>query len=164
MCFARESKTAMQDGRLYLTNYRVVYVDNESSNANSGWSLHLRHIRMIESHAGFLTSSPKISVFLFPKERSPRPGLTTQSKWICDRCTYHNPHVRTNCEMCDTFRSSASREIITGKLATAQSESQDHVENIYVKFSFRSGGHGVFSERLQLALNRKAWEVCPDTL
>ena len=62
--------------------------------------------------------------------------------------------------MCDTPRSHLSREIVSlEKTSSTLSETRDHIENIYVKFSFRSGGYTSFFERFQLALKRKAWEV-----
>jgi hypothetical protein len=161
--FYRENKTEYQDGRIYLTNYRVIYVENANQGINSGLALHLKHVRSIEAQSGFLASSPKIIVYLFPKQLAGLPSDKGTLKWVCDRCTYHNSSDRSICEMCDTPRTHLSRDIISlEKTSSTLSETRDHIENIYVKFSFRSGGHTPFFERFQLALKRKAWEVSPN--
>lgn len=73
-----------QNGHAYLTSHRVCYVDNEDSRKYSV-AINLKEIERSEFYAGFLKSSPKIT--LFPKAikkgvsaiRSPVPRYASPS-------------------------------------------------------------------------------------
>ncbi|KAL8940557.1 MAG: hypothetical protein Q9216_002744 [Gyalolechia sp. 2 TL-2023] len=65
-----------QNGYAYLTSHRACYVDNAEPRRNSV-AINLREIERYELYAGFLKSSPKIT--LYPKS-SQRPALPSPSR------------------------------------------------------------------------------------
>lgn len=64
-----------QNGQAYLTSHRVCYVDNEAPRKYSV-AVNLKEIERVEHYAGFMKSSPKIT--LFPKATK-RPQNTIRS-------------------------------------------------------------------------------------
>lgn len=83
-----------QDGRVYLTNRRIVYLDNKDHAKSLG--LPLEHILRAAAVERFLRSSPKVKVFLRP-DREPEnaqhePSFAKPTKhWLCRICSYSNP-------------------------------------------------------------------------
>jgi hypothetical protein len=155
----REEKTNYQDGRLYLTNLRLIYIGKELDEQKKALSLQLKHVRSIETPSGFITTFPQIKVYLFPKDHKPIEESRT-SKWICDRCTYHNLLNFNTCEMCNTSRMPGSKLLLLSeRYRTPSSPSLTHIEHIYLKFVFKSGEHVSFFKRFQSVLERKTWQV-----
>ncbi|KAK5987989.1 Vacuolar-sorting-associated 36-like protein [Cladobotryum mycophilum] len=109
-----------QNGQVYLTSHRICYVDKDEPRKNS-LALNLKEIDGHEFYAGFLKSSPKITIFPKPLKRStlhnrvvsnsgsPRgsspspavtesayrppsePPATTTATWVCTICSFSNP-------------------------------------------------------------------------
>jgi hypothetical protein len=154
----REEKTKFQDGRLYLTNCRLIYAANQSNDSPAALSLHLKHVRSVQLHGSFL-KSPKITVYLFPKGHIEPLSQAKISKWICDQCTYHNSLTQTTCDMCNTLRSFTSQLTLSDSSQSTTIQSTQSVEMIYLKFSFKSGGQNTFFEQFQSVLERRAWQV-----
>ncbi|KFY39785.1 hypothetical protein V495_05736 [Pseudogymnoascus sp. VKM F-4514 (FW-929)] len=57
-----------QDGHVYLTSHRIYYVDNEEPRKNSV-GIDLKEVERFEFYAGFLKSSPKITLVPKPSKR-----------------------------------------------------------------------------------------------
>ncbi|EXJ68974.1 uncharacterized protein A1O5_07909 [Cladophialophora psammophila CBS 110553] len=57
-----------QKGHAYLTSHRACYVDDADPRANS-WAVDLRDVERHEFQAGFLKSSPKVTLFPKPPKR-----------------------------------------------------------------------------------------------
>ncbi|KAG7928054.1 hypothetical protein KL925_001354 [Ogataea polymorpha] len=83
-----------QNGRLYLTNLRLIYVpfaSNEALEKNLGLSLSLAYIENLQFQAGFMRSSPKIHLTL--TKLSPDLGYDTVHNsldWKCTICSHLN--------------------------------------------------------------------------
>lgn len=103
-----------QNGQVYLTSHRICYVDRDEPRANSV-SLDLKDVDKYEFYAGFLKSSPKITLIpkrlkrgalrgrasshtgTSAKESSsnggsfPPPQPLPQVNWVCTICSFSNP-------------------------------------------------------------------------
>ena len=108
-----------QNGHAYLTSHRVCYVDNAEPRKYS-IAVDLKEIERTEFYAGFLKSSPKITLFPKPSKRaslairspvphypsqgngsgvstprsiaqSPAPARDVNVTWICPICGFSNP-------------------------------------------------------------------------
>ncbi|KAG7840233.1 hypothetical protein KL942_002184 [Ogataea angusta] len=83
-----------QNGRLYLTNLRLIYVPyqpNEALEKKIGLSLNLAYIENVQFQAGFMRSSPKILLIL--TQISPDLEQETLHKtlnWDCPICFQSN--------------------------------------------------------------------------
>ncbi|KAL8656837.1 MAG: hypothetical protein Q9226_002530 [Calogaya cf. arnoldii] len=67
---------AFQNGHAYLTSHRACYVDNVEPRKSSV-AINLKEVERYEFYAGFLKSSPKVT--LYPKS-SKRPGFSIQGR------------------------------------------------------------------------------------
>ncbi|KAI4256241.1 MAG: hypothetical protein L6R42_006337, partial [Xanthoria sp. 1 TBL-2021] len=67
---------AFQNGHAYLTSHRACYVDNVEPRKSS-IAINLKEVERYEFYAGFLKSSPKVT--LYPKS-SKRPGFPIQGR------------------------------------------------------------------------------------
>ncbi|KAL8890439.1 MAG: hypothetical protein Q9215_002406 [Flavoplaca cf. flavocitrina] len=67
---------AFQNGHAYLTSHRACYVDNAEPRKSSV-AINLNEVERYEFYAGFLKSSPKVT--LYPKS-SKRPGLVGEGR------------------------------------------------------------------------------------
>ncbi|KAK3352692.1 EAP30/Vps36 family-domain-containing protein [Lasiosphaeria hispida] len=111
---------SQQNGQVYLTSHRICYVDKAEPRKHSA-ALHLKDVERYEFYAGFMKSSPKITLIPKPAKRSslqPRsPGLgpgsgtstpaqrtdspirappvepppATTATWVCTICSFSNP-------------------------------------------------------------------------
>lgn len=100
-----------QNGCTYLTSHRACYVDNDNPRKYSV-AVDLKDVDRIEFYAGFLKSSPKITLHLKPTISSGSPGGPSASStprngtplirptsplpvstgiWICPICSFSNP-------------------------------------------------------------------------
>ncbi len=89
-----------QNGVVYLTSHRICYIDNLRPHIYS-IALDLEFVDRIESYAGFLTSSPKITIW-YKKDSAQASGVATPTgsasavnkktmgDWICPICTFTN--------------------------------------------------------------------------
>jgi ESCRT-II complex subunit VPS36 len=101
-----------ESGRLYCTSHRVVYLDQAKPLTNS-CHLPLGLIRQTEYWAGFLKSSPKITLLLGPAPgdailpKDPRKEPVAAVSWVCRVCGFSNASS-TSCSLCGVKRSEAS--------------------------------------------------------
>ncbi|KAI5307362.1 hypothetical protein KEM56_006032 [Ascosphaera pollenicola] len=104
-----------QNGHAYLTSHRICYVDGEDPRKRS-LAVELRNVERAEIQAGFLRSSPKISLYqkktktwgisdkgsiasatldanAAAQQRQSRPDPTrvVNATWICTICSFANP-------------------------------------------------------------------------
>ncbi|KAL7271240.1 Vacuolar protein-sorting-associated protein 36 [Rhizina undulata] len=98
-----------QNGCAYLTSHRACYVDNEEPRKYSV-AVELKDVDRVEFYAGFLKSSPKITLHLKSYPPSSSPGQSTTASphistpltrpsspalqagpWICPICSFSNP-------------------------------------------------------------------------
>ncbi|KAA8907565.1 EAP30/Vps36 family-domain-containing protein [Sphaerosporella brunnea] len=96
-----------QNGFAYLTSHRACYVDNDEPKKYAV-AVELKQVDRIEPYAGFLKSSPKITIYLRPTNsngnssahsspRSSTPLIRPASPppvtgvWICTICSFSNP-------------------------------------------------------------------------
>ncbi|KAK7522495.1 EAP30/Vps36 family-domain-containing protein [Phyllosticta citriasiana] len=108
-----------QDGHAYLTSHRACYVDNKEPRKHSV-ALNLKNVERPELYAGFLKSSPKVTLYPKPNKRpnlslrgpahspsfspsstpprrgsplrpAPPPPPTASATWICPICSFSNP-------------------------------------------------------------------------
>ncbi|KAF2684525.1 Vps36-domain-containing protein [Lentithecium fluviatile CBS 122367] len=101
-----------QNGQAYLTSHRACYVDHDEPRQNSV-AIFLRDVERSEFYAGFLKSSPKITLYPKPVKRlslappvatsntpttperrgSPVPASTPplSATWVCPICSFSNP-------------------------------------------------------------------------
>lgn len=122
-----------QNGRLYLTSQRLIYIDNVLPRELS-LSLELSDFKKIDYTSKFLKSSPKITIFfksIKPSlDNNPRnkPSTTRTTTWICPICTfsndvnlttnYSNPQSLPACQTCGV---KADSELIKSVIETAKS-------------------------------------------
>ncbi|ODQ51644.1 Vps36-domain-containing protein [Saitoella complicata NRRL Y-17804] len=97
-----------QNGAIYLTSKRVCYVDSAQSGQNSV-GLELALIDSYDTYAGFMRSSPKITLHLHDKASATasnvnsgivtpdssnvtaQPTTLPLTQWICPICSFSNP-------------------------------------------------------------------------
>lgn len=86
---------ARQNGRIYLTNMRVIYFDNEQP--TQLMALDLTNVTGFETVDGFLKRSPKVRLFVDPGAPTTAPGTSrgspapaTTIRWVCGICSFNN--------------------------------------------------------------------------
>ncbi|KAF2623722.1 Vps36-domain-containing protein [Macroventuria anomochaeta] len=102
-----------QNGQAYLTSHRTCYVDHAEPRKNSV-AIFLKDIEKPDFYAGFLKSSPKITLYPKPanqlsrglsapvaarspssgspeRRNSPAPAPSMTASWICPICSFSNP-------------------------------------------------------------------------
>ncbi|KAF2999787.1 hypothetical protein E8E13_005835 [Curvularia kusanoi] len=101
-----------QNGQAYLTSHRVCYVDHAEPRKNSV-AIFLKDVEKPDFYAGFLKSSPKITLFPKPasqltrglaasitaspasaspeRRNSPAPAPSLSASWVCPICSFSNP-------------------------------------------------------------------------
>ncbi|KAF9514923.1 hypothetical protein BS47DRAFT_1316509 [Hydnum rufescens UP504] len=119
----KEKTVGRQNGTIQLTTHRLMYIDQAYPQRNS-LSLALSAVRQTEFYAGFLTSSPKITIFIHTDTRPPPTPTTPSSSllpvinvgelstpmqsWVCPVCSYNNPPTasegRPKCVLCGVIR------------------------------------------------------------
>lgn len=82
-----------QNGRVYLTNKRIIYLDNEASEKSMAMSFD--HVLRVEPVDRFLRSSPKVKVFLCKPSNleniiPANSPSSLQTQWVCRICSYVN--------------------------------------------------------------------------
>lgn len=100
-----------QDGRVYLTNRRIIYVDNARAEHSLGMSI--GHIERFETSDGFLRASPKVKVFVRASggANAASGGTAASARldrgkepWICMICTFSNASLAAACASCGIKR------------------------------------------------------------
>jgi ESCRT-II complex subunit VPS36 len=117
-----------QNGSIHLTSHRLIYIDGPHPRRHS-LAFALSDVRKSEYYAGFLTSSPKVTVFLSspiqpskPADARPAAGEapiaapsdsdTSFIRWECEICGNRNVDTdlapKLTCQLCGVPRSSKS--------------------------------------------------------
>ncbi|GBC10840.1 hypothetical protein RclHR1_09950004 [Rhizophagus clarus] len=116
-----EKAAKYMSGNVYLTSHRIVYVDAERPNTNS-IGVEIRLIKGREHYAGFVKSSPKITLKFSDSNSNLSPSSnnnpylsspsastlslqsTLSSTWICTICSYSNKSQNIKCQLCGIKR------------------------------------------------------------
>lgn len=131
---SKEKTVAFDNGRLYLTSHRLIYVDAANPRRNSR-SLDLALVKQTEQWVGFMKSSPKITLVLSSAESSQEVGgsgaeamryapnveggapvlagaperggpATAAETWNCHVCGFRNLSTGSGkCTLCGVVRS-----------------------------------------------------------
>lgn len=119
-----------QNGRIYMTSQRLIYIDNEDSKKYSV-AIELADIANIDYTPKFLKSSAKITIFFKKLKKQKAKKITNQSirttTWICPICTFPNS-VQTNINpnnteylpVCETCGIKSTSEIIQDALNSSK--------------------------------------------
>ncbi|KAK2460420.1 hypothetical protein APHAL10511_007585 [Amanita phalloides] len=147
-------------GQLHLSQSRLLFIHDHIP--TSSFALDLALILQSDYHAGFFTSSPKISLRLSPAPRqiqdwlcpicassnpldfcflcgTPRP--TVDPALSCPACTFLNPPSASTCQICD---------------------SPLQLSHL-IRLSFRKGGDKPFYAALKRTIQAKAWLATPSS-
>ncbi|KAF9086467.1 hypothetical protein BGX23_008841 [Mortierella sp. AD031] len=125
------------NGTVYLTNYRILYIDAKDP-ARKSIGLPLRLINGIQHYGGFMSSSPKITLDLYPRTAHTDPQsstdfissqggldpssmaaltLKTEPSWVCTVCYNSNQGSLTKCSVCGVRKPQGSQDPPTTPLA-----------------------------------------------
>lgn len=85
-----------QNGRVYLTNKRIIYLDNEDSKQSI--AIELKNVSRGEVVERFLRSSPKVKLYLkeqtdvqqSSRKRKDSKGDKATADWVCIICSFNN--------------------------------------------------------------------------
>ncbi|KAF9149807.1 hypothetical protein BG015_008371 [Linnemannia schmuckeri] len=124
------------NGTVYLTNYRILYIDAKDP-VRKSIGLPLRLISGIQHYGGFMSSSPKITLDLYPRstnsdlqsstdfisshggggelDPSAMAALTlrTEPSWVCTVCYNSNQGGLAKCTVCGVRKPQTSLETPT---------------------------------------------------
>jgi ESCRT-II complex subunit VPS36 len=117
-----------QLGSIHVTSHRLIYIDSLHPRRRS-IEFDLRRITQTEFYAGFLKSSPKITIFFqpptLPEQQQPRE---TTFRWECGICGNINIFTGlvppTACQLCGVPRSTKNAPQIQSSPSSEQSQSQ----------------------------------------
>lgn len=104
-----------QNGRIYLTSRRIVYIDN--GNAAQSVAIDLADVSHVVVVERFLRQSPKVKVFL--AEQTVKESVQTVD-WACPICLFNNHLTNRNLEelpKCVTCGIQASKAVIEKAIA-----------------------------------------------
>lgn len=177
--FSDNKDSQRQFGSIYATNYRLIYVDNNSQ--SKSFTINLENISKTEFYTGFLKSSPKVTIYLKNKVNK-----DNKNDWICSICSFLNPIDSISCNLCgvvkDTnnnhqnarnnsqFDSSCPKctfknhplmtrcELCETTLKPLQSMTST-IAPEFIRVSFRGGGEAKFYSTLKMVLEYKAWSI-----
>ncbi|EGV61907.1 Vacuolar protein-sorting-associated protein 36 [Yamadazyma tenuis] len=86
-----------QSGRVYLTNKRVIYIDNKD--IKKSMAVDIDRIYLAATIDGFLRSSPKVKLYVNVEEDSKggskSVSLFKSLDWVCKICSFNN-HLDSN--------------------------------------------------------------------
>ncbi|KAG0045307.1 hypothetical protein BGZ83_009477 [Gryganskiella cystojenkinii] len=122
-------------GTVYLTNYRILYIDAKDP-ARKSIGLALRLIQGIQHYGGFISSSPKITLDLYPRSTNVDPqsssdlissqgqrkpldtsfaglSLKSESSWVCGICYNSNQGGIQKCTICGCKKPAPSTDTPT---------------------------------------------------
>ncbi|KAF9121926.1 hypothetical protein BGX30_002303 [Mortierella sp. GBA39] len=124
------------NGTVYLTNYRILYIDAKDPTRKS-IGLPLRLINGIQHYGGFMSSSPKITLDLYPRSANSDPQsstdfisshgggagldssamaaltIETEPSWVCTICYNSNQGGVAKCTVCGVKKPQGSLETPT---------------------------------------------------
>ncbi|CAM0137254.1 Vacuolar protein-sorting-associated protein 36 [Umbelopsis sp. WA50703] len=104
----KDKSSLHQEGVCYITSHRLIYVDAKIPRINSV-QLDLDTIKSIDAYAGFLSRSPKITIFF---NNAPTPVTSTPdtpiskpvATWLCPICSFQNTDDIEKCQLCGVLR------------------------------------------------------------
>ncbi|KIJ36406.1 hypothetical protein M422DRAFT_34242 [Sphaerobolus stellatus SS14] len=123
-----------QLGTVHVTSHRLLYVDAVHPSACS-LAIPLASVTQTDFYAGFLKSSPKVTVFLNNVDAEE----TEVESWICHVCSYRNPpglgDTARKCSLCGVIRDLPSQSteprtkdsVYSGNISAALSSSSSAV-------------------------------------
>ncbi|KAF9114607.1 hypothetical protein BGX27_010363 [Mortierella sp. AM989] len=118
------------NGTVYLTSYRILYIDSKDP-ARKSIGLPLRLVYGVQHYGGFMSSSPKITLDLYPRSdadqlpSSSRGGGTSVSEvdsslstmslksepsWVCAICYTNNQGSLYKCAVCGVKKPAGTAE------------------------------------------------------
>ncbi|OQE39005.1 hypothetical protein PENCOP_c007G01496 [Penicillium coprophilum] len=80
-----------QNGHAYLTSHRVCYVAAEEPRKYSV-AIDLKELDRVESQAGFLKSSPKVTIYSKPQKKTDKSRSATASPAVAQQSALHPTH------------------------------------------------------------------------
>lgn len=105
--------TNRQQGRIYLTNHRIIYVDDQESDRSMAVSLDA--ISRTEVVDKFLTSSAKVKLYV----DGTNVGLAAVPvDWVCKICSFNNHLDEMRCASCGVSRARTGRRAAAAAAAT----------------------------------------------
>ncbi|KAJ3064803.1 hypothetical protein HK102_008099, partial [Quaeritorhiza haematococci] len=144
----KERLADYDNGRAYLTTHRILWVHNDvnllqDKNQQRAVSVLLERVSAVESAAGFLRSSPKISLTVqvkAPPDTTDRLTKTStsshattttttpssmipQDPWTCDICFQTNLGSVVKCELCGVKRTTTATSATTSSSTSSQPRS-----------------------------------------
>ncbi|KAF9435843.1 hypothetical protein BGZ76_005391 [Entomortierella beljakovae] len=132
----RQKAEDYPNGTVYLTSYRILYIDAKDP-ARKSIGLPLRLIHGIQHYGGFMSSSPKITLELYPRQdtaNQPSQDSQTSSSganpsglnasfsslsvksepsWVCTICYTNNQGSMIKCAVCGVKKPAGSVETPT---------------------------------------------------
>ena len=130
-----------QNGSIHLTSHRLIYIDSPHPRRHS-LVFALSDVRQSEYYAGFLTSSPKITLSLSSPIQTSKPadvgpgageaagtsGDTSFIRWECEICGNKNADTdlapKLICQLCGVPRSSKSPAVAIARQSTMSTSGQ----------------------------------------
>ncbi|CAO3570533.1 unnamed protein product [Mortierella alpina] len=123
------------NGTVYLTSYRILYIDAKDP-VRKSIGLPLRLIHGIQHYGGFMSSSPKITLDLYPRSTSSDPqsssdlisltgatsglgasmaalSLKSEPSWVCAICYHSNQGGIVKCAVCGVKKPQGTLETPT---------------------------------------------------
>ncbi|CAN3374076.1 hypothetical protein DIURU_000551 [Diutina rugosa] len=77
-----------QNGRIYLTNFRLIYFDNDAPDHNM--ALDLANVTSFSKIDGFLKRSPKVKLYLKSNSETTATNSPSAVMWVCKICSFNN--------------------------------------------------------------------------
>ncbi|KAF9962411.1 hypothetical protein BGZ72_006233 [Mortierella alpina] len=123
------------NGTVYLTSYRILYIDARDP-VRKSIGLPLRLIHGIQHYGGFMSSSPKITLDLYPRSTNSDPqsssdlisptstasglgssmaalSLKSEPSWVCAICYHSNQGGFVKCAVCGVRKPQGTLETPT---------------------------------------------------
>ncbi|KAF9939310.1 hypothetical protein BGZ75_003966 [Mortierella antarctica] len=123
------------NGTVYLTSYRILYIDAKDP-VRKSIGLPLRLIHGIQHYGGFMSSSPKITLDLYPRSTNSDPqsssdlisltgttsgvgssiaalSLKSEPSWVCAICYHSNQGGIAKCAVCGVRKPQGTLETPT---------------------------------------------------
>ncbi|KAF8488893.1 vacuolar protein sorting-associated protein 36 [Gautieria morchelliformis] len=111
---ANQKSLDHQLGTVHVTTHRLIYTDAAHPQSCS-LGISLAHVSQTEYYAGFLKSSPKVTLFL--ARADPDADDAHAQSWVCQVCSYRNPpglgDAARACSLCGVIRDGAPPSITT---------------------------------------------------
>lgn len=77
-----------QKGRVYLTNFRVIYIDDADTSLSL--AIDIGKVYMASAIDGFWLSSPKVKLYVNVSDDQPVKTTSKPLDWVCKICSFNN--------------------------------------------------------------------------